>query len=171
MAGAALLSACGGVLGPAAGSTVEALAPVACTIAAATADDQSYTSIATSAGGKFTGSRTDDLTVAANRDRIFGQRLRELQRAKETVAGLTSANDTEKALLEAAELDIEAAIDLVSYDRAWAPGDPKAPEPPLEFPTLLDEAIGESSQDIREAFATCSLPVDVVRRQQAYGGG
>jgi hypothetical protein len=168
VAGVLFLSGCGGVLGPEVSPVVEALPEVACTVAAAAADDQNYTSAIT--GDAFTGLPEDDISVAANRERIFSGHVEALEKATATVDGLAPATDIEKRLVQAAKDDIVAVMSLVETDRKFAPGDPKAPLPEV-FPTALDDAVEQSSQDVRAAFNTCTLPEDVRRRQKAYGGG
>ena len=168
VAGALVLSACGGVLGPTVSSVIEGLPDVACTVAAAAADDQSYTSAIS--GDAFRGRSEDDISVKENRERIFDAHVTALETAKSAVEALEPASDLEKQLVQAAKGDVDAALTLATNDREYAPGDPKAPLPEV-FPTRLDEAVEQSSQDIRAAFNTCVLPEDVVRRQKAYGGG
>lgn len=141
---------------------------MACTVAAAAADDQHYTSAIS--GDAFRGRPEDNISVAANRERIFEYHIAELESAKTVVDGLTPTTEIETSLVEAAKADIDAALTLVTNDRKYAPGDPKAPLPEV-FPTVLDETVEQSSQDIRAAFEVCELPEDVVRRQKAYGGG
>lgn len=150
---------------------IQKLPEVACTVAAAAADDQSYTSaISLAAGDPFPGTAEDDFRTPANRERIFSAHVSALGRERTAVGNLDPASDVEKQLVRAAKEDIAAALTLVTNDRRYAPGDPEAPLPEL-FPTRLDEAVDESSQDIKGAFGKCSLPADVVRRQKAYGGG
>lgn len=150
---------------------IQKLPEVACVVAAAAADDQSYTSaISLTAGDPFPGKAEDDLRVAVNRERIFSAHVRALERERTALENLHPASDVERQLTRAAKDDIVAALTLATNDRRYAPGDPKAPLPEV-FPTRLDEAVDQSSQDIKDAFGECSLPADVVRRQKAYGGG
>jgi hypothetical protein len=150
---------------------IDRLPDVACAVAAATADDQNYTSaISVASGDPFSGLPEDDIRVPANRDRIFSAHVHTLERERRALESLRPATDVEKQLVAAAKDDVAAALTLVTNDRRFAPGDPKAPLPEV-FPTRLDEAVDESSQDIKAAFGECSLPADVVRRQKAYGGG
>jgi hypothetical protein len=166
-AGALFLSACGGVLGPTVSPVIEELPDIACTVAAVAADDQNYTSAIT--GDTFTGEPEDDFSVEASRTRIFNEHLASLDEAAATLDGLEPADDLEKELVQAAQDDVQAARTLATNDGKYAPGDPNAPLPEV-FPTSLDEAVEQSSQDIKDVFGTCTLPADVLRRQRAYGG-
>lgn len=155
------------MLGPTVSPVVEQLPDIACTVAAVAADDQNYTSAIT--GGTFTGTPEDDFSVEVSRKRIFAEHLASLDRATATLDGLEPANDLEKELVQAAVDDVKAARTLATNDRDYAPGDPTAPIPEV-FPTHLDEAVEQSSQDIKNVFGICALPADVQRRQRAYGG-
>jgi hypothetical protein len=160
------------VLGPTVSPVIQKLPDVACTVAAVAADDESYTTAISLviSGDRFAGDPRDDFRVPANRERIFGGHLRTLERAKRTVDGLDPATDVERRLVEAAREDVDTATTLAANDRRFAPGDPAAPIPEV-FPTRLDDAVEQTSQDIRTAFRKCTIPPDVLRRQKAYGGG
>jgi hypothetical protein len=146
---------------------VQQLPDVACAVAAVAADDQNYTSAIT--GDSFRGQPEDDFGVAESRKRIFAAHLSALDKATKALSGLRPADELEEQLVQAAKDDVEAARTLATNDRDYAPGDPTAPIPEV-FPTSLDEAVEQSSQDIKDVFGTCVLPADVVRRQKAYGG-
>lgn len=156
------------MLGGAVTPTIEALRPVACTITQANAENLTYTNAF--AAGTFTGAKADDLEVRANRERIFAPLLATLRRQQADVAALKPSTPEEKALVTAALADVKASIQLMDFDRRWAPTDASAPLAPDVFPTDLDEAISSSSQDVRQTFDGCTLPAETLRRQKAYGG-
>ena len=173
MVGAALgLSACGGVLGAAVSETITSLAPVACAIDNANAEEQNYGSalFLLSNGLPFEGAPEDDLTKDASRRRAFGERLAELRRAGAALDRLAPADATERELVTAASEDLRAATALMRFDQRWAPGDHKAPESPVEVPTTLRDVIDRSSDDVKGVFADCPVPASLARRGTAYAG-
>jgi hypothetical protein len=173
VAGAAfVVSGCGGVLGPKVSDTVKALVPVSCAINNANIDNNSYTQAASDAlqGFPYDGDKADDLTVPANRKRIFTQRQAELAKAQTTVDGLKPEGAFEKSLVAAARQDLRALEPAIAFDLRYSPTDLNAPTAPDVPPNELSNAIEGSSAEVTKAFNACKLPADVARRQTAYGG-
>jgi hypothetical protein len=155
--------------------TVKALVPVSCAINNANIDNTSYgqaainaLGAATGQGIPYTGGKADDLTIAANRKRIFGQRQAELAKAQRTVDGLKPEGAFEKSLVSGARSDLRGLKAAIAFDLKYPPQN--APAAPDVTPNELSNAIEGSSADIAKAFDACKLPADVARRQAAYGG-
>src|SRR5262249_3623286 len=135
LAGAMLVafaSGCGGVLGAAVSDKVKASVPLGCAIQHANRENDVYFGALDIATGnsttKFHGFKTDDLSVNANRRRIFGARLAELDKNAGLAASDEGAlNDEERQILSAMRDDLAATRILMHYDMRWAPGDRKAP--------------------------------------------
>lgn len=166
------LTGCGGVLGPEVSEVVTSLAPVACTVETANTEDQSYAAAVTERLNRFPfeGLPRDDLRRPAVRRQVFATRVAELERAGPVLEGLTPSTDLERSLVGALQADVRDALATARYNLRWAPADPEAPVPPDVSTDRLVNALENSSDDVRSAFAGCRIPADVARRKAAYEG-
>src|SRR5262249_13467626 len=118
---------------------------------------------------KFRGPKSDDLSVAANRRRIFGARLAELDKNAGLAASDEGAlNDEERSILSAMRDDLVAWRILMRYDMHYAPDDRNAPLS-TEVATNLSDLIGGASSGIKTAFANCPVVPASERRAFEYG--
>jgi hypothetical protein len=169
-----LLAGCGGVLGgkglddEAAGK----LASVACAITNASGDDTNYAAAITNAqlDITFEGLPEDDLTKNPRRIAIFKERRAELAQANVDLAAIKPTTTLETTFVDAAKADLSEAIQLVEFDLKWAPGDPKAPDPPQVIPTRFSTLVEEQTADGQKLLRVCTVPADLARRSKAYGG-
>jgi len=174
LAGAALVaSGCGGVLGSSVSDTIKASAPLGCAIQHANRENDVYSAAVDMAfgnsGQKFRGFKSDNLSVDANRRRIFGARLAELARTAHDAASDKGAqSDEERQVLAAMRADLTATRILMRYDMRWAPGDPKAPLS-TEVATNLSDLLVGASSGIKTAFANCPVIPASERRAFEYG--
>ena len=173
-AGAALVvSGCGGVLGTAVSPTVDAVVPVSCAIDNAVAENQNYGNAVYLASSvppiPFTGVKEDDLTKAANRRRIFNQRLAELKKQDPVIRKLSPESDLDDQFVAAAKGDLAKAEALSRFNLRWAPGDPKSPTTDLPVPDALDGLVSNASDSVKQQFDSCEVPPDLARRSKEYG--
>ena len=174
LAGAALVaSGCGGVLGSDVSDKVKASVPLGCAIQHANRENDVYSAAVDMAFGnsttKFRGFKSDDLSVDANRRRIFSARLKELNNHAGLAANDEGAlNDEERQILAAMRADLVATRILMRFDMRYAPGDPKAPLS-TEVATNLSDLLVGASSGIKTAFATCPVVPASERRAFEYG--
>jgi len=174
LAGAALAaSGCGGVLGSSVSDTIKASAPLGCAIDHANRENDVYSAAVDMAFGtspqKFRGFKSDDLSVDANRRRIFGARLAELARtAKDAASDKGTQNDEERQILAAMRADLTATRILMRYDTRFAPGDTKAPLS-TEVATNLSDLLVGASSGIKKALGNCTVIPASERRAFEYG--
>ena len=174
MASAVLVaSGCGGVLGSAVSDKVKASVPLGCAIQHANRENDVYFAALDIATGnsttKFHGFKSDDLSVDANRRRIFGARLAELDKNAGLAANDKGAlNDEERSILRAMRDDLVASRILMRYDMRYSPGDRNVPVS-TEVATNLSDLVGGASNGIKTAFANCPVVPASERRAFEYG--
>ena len=169
-----MFAGCGGVLGGKGLSDEAAakLASVACAITNASSDDTNYAAAITNAqlDLKFEGLPVDDLTKAPRRVAIFKARLADLAKAEAELRAIRPGDAREKSFVEAATSDLGEVVQLVEFDLRWAPGDPKAPDPPAVIPTRFSTLIEKEGTEAQKLLRACDVPPDLIRRSKAYGG-
>jgi hypothetical protein len=170
VAAAALAAAgCGGTAGGRVSETVTALRPVACAIEHAGREDANYATALSNVinGFTFSGVAEDDLSSAANRQRIFTARIDDLRAQAPALAALSPGDDLERRLVSAARRDLAAMMRAMRYDLQWAPGDPNAP-PSADLPTGLGDVAQTAPAAVRRALGNCPALPDQDRRTKAY---
>ena len=173
MAGAALaFSGCGGVLGSGVSPTIEAVVPVNCAVDNAVAEDQNYGNAVFDAtsGLPFTGTPRNDFLNAANRNRIFGARLAELERQRAVLAALEPKDDIDRQFVAASRKDLAQAEALMRFDRKWKPADPKTPTTTPPVPSAIQDLLPTTSDAVQKRFNACAPPADLAKRTKEYGG-